>query len=162
MIRFTKQNSNYHPQNIIDLLYSINDEVISGALNSLTHTVIVVGDIHRSMFSADNADGLYWLKIRVVNENGAVIDGYGALHVFVCFRLSVLRNGSYHRGPCITPPPKAGTDIAEVSNLVGWWEFKRMTKNIQSAIINSPRPPPSRRPSKRFTITDPKTGKIIE
>ena len=44
-VKFTKQNTNYNHQNIIDLLSNINDPVIKKALNDGKHGLQIIQKI---------------------------------------------------------------------------------------------------------------------
>lgn len=163
MIKFTKQNTNYHHQNIIDLLHNINDPVIQNAIKEDSKEIIqIMGDIHRSQFLADNPENYFWLRIQVLNENGEFIPGYEGIHIFVCFRLLNIQNGKYVIGQCINPPTQGKGDIANISKLFGFWEFRKMTNSFTTNLkqISKKENSPKRKKSP-LKIIDPKTGKEI-
>lgn len=163
MIRFTKQNTNYHHQNIIDLLRTINNPVIQNALNDSKKVIQVIGDIHRSQFLADNPEEYYWLRIQIFDNTGQVIAGYEGIHIFVSFRLFYFQNGKYIMGQSINPPSKKNTDIADISDLFGFWEFRKMTNSFQNNLIKQMKQTsPKERIKKPLKIINPKTGKEIE
>lgn len=160
-VKFTKQNTNYNHQNIIDLLTNINDPVIKKALNDDKQTIQVMGDIHRSQFLADNPENFFWLRLRIYDETGMVIPGYEGLHIFVCFRLLKFSGNNYVMGQCITPPTYRGKDIANVSQLFGFWEFRKMTSSFKTNIKQISTKESPKRQRKPLKIIDPKTGKEI-
>jgi hypothetical protein len=160
-IKFTKQNTNYHHQNIVDLLGNVNDPVIQSAIHNPKQTIQVLGDIHRSQFLADNPDNLFWLRLRVYDETGSVIPGYEGIHIFVCFRLLQYSKNNYIMGPCITPPTFQGKDIADISQLFGFWEFRKMTTSFKTNIKQISTKQNPKRKRNPLKIIDPKTGKEI-
>lgn len=163
-IIFTKQNTNYHQQNIIDLLNSINDPVIQEAIVNNKKQVKILGDIHRTQFLSDNPENYFWLRISVLDENQLPIIGYSGVHIFLCFRLFKYRKGLYIRGKCINPPTLNNTDIADVSKLFGGWEFRKITYSFQQSIkqiIDKKEYNLPKRKRIAIKIIDPKTGKEI-
>lgn len=159
MIEFTKQYTNYHQQNIIDLLRNINHPIIIQALNHSKQVIQVIGDIHRSQFLANNPEEYFWLRIKIFDETGYVIAGYESIHIFVAFRLLNFNNGKYMIGRSINPPTKENTDIADISKFVGFWEFRKITNSFESEIKQTS--PKKQRKKNPLKIINPKTGKEI-
>ena len=162
VVIFSKQNSNYTQQNIIDILSVINHPTINFLIHSQRDYIKVVGDIHRSQFTSDNPENFYWFKIQGY-MNDFVIPEFKAVHVYVCFRQMQFNYNTrqYVMGGCINPESR--TDIADISGLMGFWEFKKITYGL------SPKPSPTRgprkavkkAPSKALIRIDPKTGKVV-
>jgi hypothetical protein len=126
VVYFSKQQSNYTHDNIITLLQYIPEQGISYLANHMTDFIIVKGDIHRSQYSSSNPDNYFWFKIEGY-QDGQEIRFIRSIHIFVCFRLyeySYNERG-YIAGECINP--ESYTDIADVSNLIGQWEFAGIT-----------------------------------
>ena len=98
------------------------------------------------------------------------IQGYTALHIYICYQTVMFhyKTGQYIFGNCINPPPKEGTDIAEISNLNGFWSFVDISYGIkpQQYFFDSnkmkPKSLPKKQKSKKLDIINPKTGKKIK
>ena len=163
VVIFSKQNSNYTQQNIIDILSVINHPTINYLLHSQRDYIKIVGDIHRSQFTSDNPQNYFWFKLQGY-MNDFLIPELKAAHVYVCFRQMSLNynTGQYVMGGCINPEGR--TDVADISGLMGFWEYKKITFGL------SPKPSPTRTvrkpikksPTKKLQIIDPKTGKPIQ
>lgn len=127
-VTFSKQASNYHPQNLIDILQYIPDKNIRDLAKHSKDSIKVIGDIHRSQFIADKP-GLFWFKIKGY-KNGEEVPGLSSVHIFVCFRQFRLDKKKKKYIPakkCINPKPFPGTDIADITRLFGTWEFVDIT-----------------------------------
>lgn len=128
VVFFSKQFSNYNQQNIVDLLSTIPDPNINYLIHHVSDGIKVMGDIHRSQITSDNPNNNFWLKIR---GNSSEFDtGYlNSVHIFVCFREYNYnkRSKRYTPGKCINPPVRNGTDLADISQLNGYWEFVKIT-----------------------------------
>ena len=163
-ILFTKQHTNYHHQNIIDLVSSINDPVIQNAILDTKNHIKIFGDIHRTQFLSDNPEQYYWVRLSVNDEYGIPIIGYNGIHIFVCFRLFQYKNGSYIKGECINPPSLNNTDIADITQIFGGWEFRKITYGFKQSIIENIETKKNNKPRKKniLKIIDPKTGKEIK
>ena len=125
---FSKQASNYHPQNMIDLLQTIPDKTIHALANHKDNYVKVIGDIHRSQFIPDRP-GQYWFKIKGY-KNGLEIPELASVHIYVCFRRFIYDKGTEMYIPskrCINPYPYPDTDVADITRLFGAWEFLDIT-----------------------------------
>jgi hypothetical protein len=128
VVVFSKQFSNYNQQNIVDLLNTVPDHNINYLINHPTDHIKVMGDIHRSQITSDNPNNNFWLKIRGLSSEFDT--GYlNSVHIFVCFREYNYnkRARSYTPGKCINPSLKSGTDLADISQLSGYWEFVKIT-----------------------------------
>jgi hypothetical protein len=126
VVFFSKQESNYTQNNLVNLLQYIPEQGISYLANHLTDSIIVKGDIHRSQYSSSNPDNYFWFKIEGY-QDGEEIKFMRSIHIFVCFRLykySHFTKG-YIAGDCINP--ESYTDIADVGKLTGQWEFAGIT-----------------------------------
>jgi hypothetical protein len=163
VVIFTKQNSNYTQQNIIDVLSVINHPTINYLIHSQRDYIKVVGDIHRSQFTSDNPQNYFWFKIQGY-MNDFLIPDFKAVHIYVCFRQMQFNYNTrqYVMGGCINP--EGHTDIADISGLMGFWEFKKITFGLSSRNIvrQGNRRPVKKLPSKKLEIVDPKTGKAIQ
>ena len=125
---FSKQHSNYHPQNLIDILQSIPDKTIKKLANDPVDYVKVIGDIHRSQFIADKP-GLFWFKIKGYKD-GKEVTEISSVHIYVCFRrMRYDKKGNKYISfkKCINPRPFEGTDIADITRLFGAWEYVDIT-----------------------------------
>ena len=164
-IRFVPQGKNYHPENIKQIIENINEPVVKDAVKSEKKEVRVIGDIHYTQWTSDNPENHYWFRFSVHDENGDAITGYSGIHVFVCFRVWDFHNGKFKPGKCIRPNPYKGGDVADISNLYGGWEMKKITYGFQQSVQQNAeqikRTIPKRQ-RKRISIIDPKTGKKIE
>lgn len=167
VVYFTKQTSNYTQQNIIDILtlVSSKNSLIYNLMLSQKSYILVEGDIHRSQFTADNKFNNYWLKIKGYDDNGRIINELRAAHIYLCFRQFMFdyRSQQYKVSSCYNPPTKGNTDIADISQLMGMWEFVKITYGIEKPIIkrNSKKRSIKKRSNKRLEIINPKTGKPI-
>ena len=126
VVIFTKQKSNYNQQNIIDILSVVNHPTINHLIHSPRDYIRVVGDIHRSQFTSDNPQNYFWFKIQAF-VNDMAIPELNAVHIYVCFQQYVFnyRTKQYILGSCINP--EGSTDIADISGLMGFWQFKKIT-----------------------------------
>ena len=163
VVIFTKQNSNYTQQNIIDILSVINHPTLNYLIHSQRDYIKVVGDIHRSQFTSDNPENYFWLKIQAY-VNDMLLPEFRAVHVYVCFRQFTLdyRTGQYVTGGCINPEGR--TDVADISGLMGYWQFKKITYGLSPKVPvrRVPSKPVKKRERKRLQIIDPKTGKPVQ
>lgn len=134
VVVFSKQNTNYNQQNIIDILKMIRDPTIQYLIRHPVDTLTVFGDIHNSQWTSDNPKNHYWFKIKGFSST---IDTsfLSSIHIYVCFRLYKIIKGRYIPQKCINPPMKKQTDIADISKLTGFWEFVRITYGHVSPII---------------------------
>ena len=173
VLKFSKKNSNYNQQNIVDVLMQAartKDPNIYQYITSNNFIVKVEGDIHRSQWTADNTQNNYWIKIKIYDSNMMPVSGYTALHIYVCFQTYMYhyQTNKMIFGNCINPLPKKGTDIADISNLNGFWTFVDISYGInpQQYFFDSnnmkPKSPPKKQPSKKLDIINPKTGKKIK
>ncbi len=169
VVKFSKNNSNYTRQNIIDILTvaSMQNQLIYNLMMSPYDYILVEGDIHRSQYTHDNTYNNYWLKVKGFSGDGFPIASLKAAHIYLCFRQIQydynMRN--YIIGECINPPEKRGTDIADISQLRGTWEFVKITYGLSPrtyAKQNQPRKPIKKRKKNVLQIIDPKTGKPIK
>lgn len=172
VVKFSKNNSNYSKDNIIQVLYQASqvDNNIYNFIVSNNYILKVEGDIHRSQWTSDNTQNNYWLKIKVFDLNMNPQPGYTALHIYVCFQTLYYDyvSNNFLQGNCINPPPKDGTDIADISLTTGYWSFVNISYGVSpktyffnSNNINIKNPPPKPK-SKRLDIIDSKTGKKIK
>ena len=170
VVKFSKQQSNYTQQNIIDVLSvaSMENPLIYNLMMSPYDYILVEGDVHRSQFTADNTWNNFWIKIKGFTSDGFPIPELKAAHIYLCFRNIVFdyRSRQFIIGGCINPPEKKGTDIADISQLRGTWEFVRITYGLSPRTYfrqqNQNRKPVKKSPSKALKIIDPKTGKQIK
>ena len=168
VVRFSKQKSNYNQQNIVDIIAtaSIKNPLLYQLMMSPTHTLLVQGDIHNSQYTYDNIKNNYWFKLKGYDENGVLIPELRAAHIYVCFVQMVYdyKKQQYKTSACYNPPPKKGTDIADISGVVGLWQYVRITYGTNPIFIapkkNIKRKTP-KKVSKKLEIIDPKTGKPI-
>ena len=163
-IKFVPQGRNSYPENIKQIIENINDPVVQDAYKSNDKEVHVIGDIHYTQWTSDNPEKHYWFRFSIHDENGNIIIGYSGVHVFVCFRIWNFHNGKFKPGKCIKPPAVKGTDIADISNLYGGWEMKKITYGFQQSIQQNKQEIKTtvpKRQRKRISIIDPKTGKHI-
>jgi hypothetical protein len=131
VVKFSKQNSNYIQQNIIDILQTtVPDKKINKLANDKNDNnyIKIIGDIHRSQMTIDNPYGLFWFKIKAY-EDGKELYLLSAVHIYVCFRLMkfIKKKNGYFPGECIIPYNIPGTDLPDISRLVGHWEFAKIT-----------------------------------
>lgn len=171
VLTFSKKNTNYNKQNIVDVLMqaSQKDPTIYSFINSNKYIVKVEGDIHRSQWTSDNTNNNYWIKIKIYDSDMNVVDGYNALHIYLCFQTIVYNYqiNQYIFGSCLNPAPKKGTDIADISNKSGYWAFVDISYGINpnkyffQSNNMKPKSPP-KKVSKKLDIIDPKTGKKIK
>ena len=172
VVDFTKENSNYSIQNIIQVLSqaSFMDPQIHTFMMSPSYILKVVGDIHRSQWTADNTQNNYWLKISVTDSDMNLVPNYSAIHIYVCFQTIGFnyQTQQYTFGNCVNPPSKGNTDIADIRNIEGFWAFVNISYGVspknyffQTNNINPNKPPPKPK-SKKLDIIDPKTGKKIK
>ena len=163
VVIFSKQNSNYTQQNIIDILSVINHPTINYLIHSQRDYIKIVGDIHRSQFTSDNPQNYFWFKLQGY-MNDFLIPELKAAHVYVCFRQMSLNynTGQYVMGGCINPEGR--TDVADISGLMGFWEYKKITFGLspKNIVRQEPRKPMKKIPKKKLQIIDPKTGKPIQ
>jgi hypothetical protein len=126
VVYLSKEESNYTHENIVTLLQNIPEQGINFLSNHPTDFIIVKGDIHRSQYSSSNPSNYYWFKIQGF-QNGEEIMSIRSIHIFVCFRLYRYSKNTegYVAGECVNP--ESYTDIADVSGLVGQWEFAGIT-----------------------------------
>lgn len=172
VLTFSKKNSNYNQQNISDVLMQASqvDGKLYQYIVSGSYIVKVEGDIHRSQWTSDNTQNNYWIKIKVYDSDMMPVQGYTALHIYVCFQTIMYnyRQNNYIFGNCINPLPKEGTDIAEINNLNGYWSFVDISYGIkpQQYFFQTnnmkPKLPLKKQPSKKLNIINPKTGKKIK
>jgi len=172
VVKFSKQNSNYTQQNIIDILSvaSMQNPLIYNLMMSPHNYILVEGDIHRSQFTADNTKNNFWFKIKGFTSDGMPLAELSAAHIYVCFRKIIFdyRTQQYVIGGCINPRPFKGTDLADISRMRGTWEFVKMTYGLspknyfQLSNKAALRKPVKKSPSKKLQIIDPKTGKPIK
>jgi len=161
--------NNYTQQNIIDILSVAAQQnfMIYNLMMSPYDYILVEGDIHKSQWTSDNTQNNYWFKIKGFASNGYPLKELKAAHIYVCFKQISFdyRKNQYMFGMCINPEPYKGTDIANISNLNGYWEFVNITyglspanyfqqtnKNVKK--VKTPQ-------KKKLEIIDPKTGKPI-
>ena len=126
VVTFSRQ-SNYNPDVISEMLKNnVEDEDIHAMANSKFDSIQVIGDIHKSQFSSNNPHGYYWFKISG-KRNGIDIPHLKSAHIFVCFRMYKYNKntGLYKFFKCINP--RSSTDVAEVSRLYGFWEYRGIT-----------------------------------
>lgn len=168
VVKFSKQNSNYTQQNIIDILsvVSMQNPLIYNLMMSPNDYILVQGDIHRSQFTSDNINNNYWFKIKGYINDFPVAE-LSAAHVYVCFRKIIFNyiNQQYVIGGCVNPRPYKGTDLADISNMRGTWEFVKITYGLSPrsyAKRENLKKIPLKRESKKLQIVDPKTGKPIQ
>lgn len=172
VLKFSKKNSNYNKQNIVDVLMQASqiDYKIYNFINSNNFIVKVEGDIHRSQWTSDNTNNNYWIKIKVYDSNMMPISDYSALHIYVCFQtiLYNYQSNSFIFGKCINPPAIKGTDIADISSMNGHWSFVNISYGIQpqnyffqTNNIKKNKPIP-KKINKKLDIINPKTGKKIK
>jgi len=162
--------NNYTQQNIINILSVASQQnfLIYNLMISPYDYILVEGDIHRSQMTSDNTLNNYWFKIKGFSSNGYIIPKLKSAHIYVCFRQYFFdyRTQQYNIGMCFNPEPYKGTDIANINNLDGHWEyvnitygispmnyFKQTNKNVKK--IKTP-------VKKKLEIIDPKTGKPIK
>ena len=169
VVKFSKQNSNYTKQNIIDILTvaSMQNQLIYNLMVAPYDYILVEGDIHRSQYTHDNTYNNYWIKIKGFTSEGYPIQSLKAAHIYLCFRQIEydyqLRN--YIIGNCINPPEKSGTDLADISQMRGTWEFVKITYGLSPRTMakkSGPRKPVPKRKKNVLKIIDPKTGKPIK
>lgn len=158
-IVFTKQNTNYNHDNIKTLIESIPDPIIQHAIYNEKQIVKIHGDIHKSQFLTDNPENYYWLRLSITDEYGMPIIDYSGVHLFLCFRLLKYVKHKYITGPCINPPSLNNTDIADISNLFGVWEFRKITYGVKQFVQE--KQTIIKRQKKPLQIIDPKTGKLV-
>ena len=169
VVQFSKQNSNYTKQNIIDILTtaSLENPLIYDLIVSHNKSIVVYGDIHNSQYTYDNIKNNYWFKIKGYDENGSLIPELKAAHIYVCFVQIIydFYNKGYNMSSCYNPPPKKNTDIADINGVNGLWQYVRITYGHQPMYI----PPQQKQQKKKISkpisrkleIIDPKTGKPI-
>lgn len=161
VVYFSKQKSNYNQQNIIDILSVINNPLITSLMHSPYDYINIVGDIHRSQWTSDNPKNYFWLKIQGFIDDMPVPE-LKAAHIYVCFSQYILdyKTGQYIMGNCINPEGK--TDVADISNLMGFWQFKKITYGLSPKVAPRKTTKLKRRRSSALKIIDPKTGKPIQ
>jgi hypothetical protein len=172
VVKFSKQDSNYTQQNIIDILTvaSMQNPLIYNLMMSPYHYILVEGDIHRSQFTADNTKNNFWFKIKGFTNDGFPMAELAAAHIYVCYRKIVFdyRTQQYVIGGCVNPRPIKGTDIADINRMRGTWEFVKITYGLSPRthfkLSNKTalKKPVKKSPSKALQIIDPKTGKPIK
>lgn len=164
--------NNYTRQNIIDILSvaAMQNPLIYNLMMSPYDYILVEGDIHRSQFTADNTKNNFWIKIKGFTGDDFPIPELKAAHIYLCFRNIVFdyRSQQFIIGGCTNPEPYKGTDIANISQMNGTWEFVKMTYGLsprsyfQQSNKAALRKPVKKSPSKALKIIDPKTGKAIK
>ena len=124
VVLFSKKQSNYVQQNLIDILKSIPDPTIRRLAKHSKDHVKVIGDIHRSQWIAENPFGLFWFKIKG-QQNNQNIPYLSSVHIYVCYRLLHFNSisMSYTPGYCIAPNPIPNTDLPDLTGLMGHWEY---------------------------------------
>ena len=174
MFDFSKQNSNYTRQNIVNVITQASykdSKLRQYVMDSNNYIIFIDGDIHRSQWTADNTYNNYWIKVKVFDSKWKPIPGYKALHIYVCYKyFRYDPNIKGYISNCINPPPtQEHGPIADIRGLNGYWEFVNITKShiqpqqyfFQSNNIN-PRTPPKKQPSKRLDIINSATGNKIK
>lgn len=127
MITFSRENSNYIKENMVDMLLRVPSMDIQELINHSTDKITVMGDIHRSQFEAGNINNCFWFKITGTRDGKDVLY-IRSMHLYVCFRQYYYdNNGNVYLMDCINPPEQFGTDIADISNLYGHWELRKIT-----------------------------------
>jgi len=136
-VTFSKQHSNYNPQNLVDMLSNIPNDFIKGIVNHPTDYVKVIGDIHRSQMTSDNPKNNYWFKIKIYVD-GENVPEFNSVHIYVCFRTYVYlpKKRIYKPGKCTNPRETMGTDIADISGIVGYWEYVKITYSHMAPVCN--------------------------
>lgn len=126
VVYFSKEHSNYSHENIVNLLQNIPEHGLSYLANHYQDYLLVKGDIHRSQYSSSNPMNYFWFKIEG-NQDGIDIRSIRSIHIYVCFRLYDYNYniGEYIPGECINP--ESFTDVADVGNLLGQWEYSGIT-----------------------------------
>jgi hypothetical protein len=170
MLYFENPESNYNQQNMVDIITYLSsmDNTIYEIMNSSFNYILVSGDVHKSQFLAENKGDNYWITIKAFSGNHKPIPGYKAIHIFLCFKqmtYDYMSNQYYFTDTCINPPKYKGTDIADISNLMGIWQYVNHTYGIKPKQYyqeEKNRPTVVKREKKRLEIIDPKTGKPIK
>lgn len=165
VVLFTKQNSNYHQQNLIDLLFVSGDPLIAHMINDPDGVIQIIGDIHYSQWTHDNPNHYYWFKVTGLYK-AKIVPELEAVHVYVCFRKL---NKFSQPMECINPPRHPGSDAADIRGLRGYWEYRGISYKHMShlPLMQILQPPQTQQikvysKSRSLKITDPKTGKAIE
>lgn len=127
-VKFSKKHSNYNQMNMIQLLNRIPDDFIRYLVNHPTDYIKIMGDIHRSQYSSDNPKNNFWFKIKGYS-NDIEIPHLKSIHIYVCFQLYTYnpKYKKYVHDKCINPPTKEHTDLADVDNLTGFWDFANIS-----------------------------------
>jgi len=110
VVEFSKKNPNFNKFIITNLIATIPDMEINELAYSQKDYVKVVGDIHKSQWTADNVYDRFWFKLEGY-RNGVKIPRLKAVHVYVC---------AYVNGYCVNPPVKYGTDLPTNSESAFW------------------------------------------
>lgn len=124
VVKYSKEVSNYNKQNLYDLLINVPDQYISelAKYNSEKYYIKIMGDIHRSQYIS-GSNNLFWFKIKGYSD-GKEIPEFNSIHIYVCFRLFNFKNSNYILGKCVIPDVIKETDLPNISNLMGFWEFR--------------------------------------
>jgi hypothetical protein len=126
VVYLSKEESNYTHENIVTLLQNIPEQGLNYLSNHPSDYILVNGDIHRSQYSSSNPLNYYWFKIKGFQDEEEIMS-LRSIHIYVCFRTynySHYTKG-YEAGECINP--ESYTDVADVSGLMGQWEFAGIT-----------------------------------
>ena len=158
VVSFSKQYSNYNKQNIVDLLSVIPDKNINYLVNHPTDYIKVMGDIHRSQITSDNPDNNFWLKIKGYSSEFDT-SYMNSVHIFVCFREYTFRKKKYVAGKCTNPPVRTGTDLADIDNLLGYWEFVKITFTHAKPVVPSGSKP---QPKKKSIKSNPAREEMLK
>ena len=169
-ILFSENESNYNKQNIVDIISiatSTNQNLYNIMVSDFNY-ILVDGDIHKSQWSSDNRADNFWIKIKAFSGNHKPIPGLKAMHIYLCFRPIVYNYmiQNYSLGEvCINPPVYKGTNLPDLTNLNGVWDFVNISYGIPvKKYYDNAKDVPKiiERKKKRLEIIDPKTGKPIK
>lgn len=156
---FTKEETNYTKENIEQIINSISfTDSLRGIYNNSNYKIMVMGDIHRSQFISENINNNFWFTIKIKTLNHTVVPLDTSIHIYVCFRL-IDYNGN--RLNCVNPLPYKNTDIADIRDLYGYWEYVGMTDSNKSKYVNVRKTGLKKIVRKPLKIIDPKTNKEI-